>query len=84
MDYIGPEPVSVSYSGFHSLSSCLESTVPCCLCLHIDEIISTFEEFENTGPGSNTSARVQETVATAAVTKEQLWPNGQGWIDSTY
>lgn len=43
-----------------------------------------FEEFENTGAGSDTSQRVNETVATAAVTMAQLWPEGYGWIDSTY
>lgn len=43
-----------------------------------------FEEFGNTGAGSDTSARVNETVATAAVTMAQLWPNGYSWINATY
>lgn len=43
-----------------------------------------FEEFRNMGDGSNTSVRVNETVATAAVTMAQLWPNGFSWINSTY
>lgn len=43
-----------------------------------------FEEFGNTGDGSGTAARVNETVASAAVTMAQLWPGGFGWIDSTY
>ncbi|KAJ4409681.1 hypothetical protein N0V82_009438 [Gnomoniopsis sp. IMI 355080] len=32
-----------------------------------------FEEYGNSGAGSSTSARIYETVATAAVTKDQLW-----------
>lgn len=43
-----------------------------------------FEEFENSGAGSDTSARVNETVAAAAVTMQQLWPDGVNWINSTY
>lgn len=43
-----------------------------------------FEEYQNTGDGSDTSARVTETTATASVTKGQLWPNGYSWIDTSY
>ncbi|KAF3763311.1 family 8 carbohydrate esterase [Cryphonectria parasitica EP155] len=46
--------------------------------------IPTFEEYENTGAGSDTSERVNETVATAAVTMAQLWPDGYSWINATY
>ncbi|KAH8901333.1 carbohydrate esterase family 8 protein [Thozetella sp. PMI_491] len=43
-----------------------------------------FEEYSNTGDGSDTGSRVTETVATSAVTKSQLWPNGYSWIDTSY
>ncbi|KAL7629495.1 hypothetical protein AAE478_001016 [Parahypoxylon ruwenzoriense] len=43
-----------------------------------------FQEYGNTGNGSPTSSRVYGTVATAAVTKSQLWPNGYSWIDTSY
>ncbi|KAH8902734.1 putative pectin methylesterase [Coniochaeta sp. PMI_546] len=43
-----------------------------------------FEEYSNTGDGASTASRVYLTQATAAVTKSQLWPNGYGWIDSSY
>ncbi|KAH8655848.1 pectin lyase fold/virulence factor [Xylariales sp. PMI_506] len=46
--------------------------------------VPVFEEYENTGDGASTSARVYETTATAAVTKGQLWPNGYSWIDTSY
>ncbi|KAF3400436.1 putative pectinesterase A [Talaromyces pinophilus] len=44
-----------------------------------------FEEYGNTGDGSNTSDRVEETTATAAVTKTQLWDDTWAdWIDTTW
>ncbi|KAF4551802.1 Pectinesterase-like protein 5 [Elsinoe fawcettii] len=44
----------------------------------------TFMEFQNTGDGSNTSARKYLTKATAAVTKSQLWPGTSTWWDNSY
>uniref|UniRef100_A0A093VIU4 Pectinesterase n=1 Tax=Talaromyces marneffei PM1 TaxID=1077442 RepID=A0A093VIU4_TALMA len=44
-----------------------------------------FEEYDNTGDGSSTSYRVEETRATAAVTKTQLWGDTWAdWIDTTW
>ncbi|ROV91875.1 hypothetical protein VMCG_09179 [Cytospora schulzeri] len=43
-----------------------------------------FEEYDNTGDGSDTSDRVYETTASSAVTKSQLWPDGWSWIDTSY
>ncbi|KAF9891455.1 hypothetical protein FE257_003921 [Aspergillus nanangensis] len=43
-----------------------------------------FMEYENTGAGSDTSARLYETAASAAVSKSQLWGGDAGWYDRTY
>lgn len=44
-----------------------------------------FEEYENTGAGADTSARVDETTTAAAVTKKDLWGSGwEDWIDTSY
>ena len=47
-----------------------------------------FEEYSNSGAGSSTSARLYETKATAAVTKDTLWGSGwegwEDWTDTTY
>ncbi|KAH7413106.1 carbohydrate esterase family 8 protein [Cadophora sp. MPI-SDFR-AT-0126] len=43
-----------------------------------------FMEFQNTGAGSSTSARLYYTPSTAAVTKSALWPLGYSWIDTSY
>ncbi|KAI1864108.1 uncharacterized protein JN550_009128 [Neoarthrinium moseri] len=49
-----------------------------------DNATPIFQEYQNTGDGSGTSQRVTGTVATTAVTKKQLWPNGYSWIDTSY
>lgn len=49
-----------------------------------EEATPIFEEYDNTGDGAGTSARLYETKAAAAVTMAQLWPDGYSWIDSTY
>ncbi|PVH68082.1 carbohydrate esterase family 8 protein [Cadophora sp. DSE1049] len=47
--------------------------------------VPTYEEFNNTGAGSDTSKREYETNAASAVTMSQLWvTSGRGWIDSLY
>jgi pectinesterase len=44
-----------------------------------------FEEYNNSGDGSSTSAKLYETTATAAVTKDTLWGSGwKDWTDTTY
>ncbi|KAE8325641.1 pectin lyase fold/virulence factor [Aspergillus sergii] len=43
-----------------------------------------FMEYENTGAGSNTSARLYETPASIAMTKLQLWDGDAGWYDKAY
>ncbi|KAB8202743.1 pectin lyase-like protein [Aspergillus parasiticus] len=44
----------------------------------------TFMEYENTGAGSSTSARLYETPASVAMTKTQLWGGDAGWYDKAY
>ena len=44
---------------------------------------SIYEEFENTGDGSDTSERLYLTEATEAVTKEVLFGD-YSWIDTSY
>ncbi|PMD44821.1 carbohydrate esterase family 8 protein [Hyaloscypha variabilis F] len=44
----------------------------------------TFEEFENTGAGSDTSDRLYETVATASVTYSALWGGSSSWADLSF
>ncbi|KAI9727875.1 MAG: hypothetical protein M1834_007921 [Cirrosporium novae-zelandiae] len=45
----------------------------------------TFEEYENSGDGSDTSEREYETSTTSAVTKTTLFGSGyKGWIDTSY
>ncbi|KAK6814469.1 hypothetical protein RU639_009373 [Aspergillus parasiticus] len=44
----------------------------------------TFMEYENTGAGSNTSARLYETPASVAMAKTQLWGGDAGWYDKAY
>ncbi|KAH8662402.1 pectin lyase fold/virulence factor [Xylariales sp. PMI_506] len=44
-----------------------------------------FEEYNNNGAGSSTSARVLETVATTGVSKDTLWGSGwKDWVDTSY
>ncbi|QMW33346.1 hypothetical protein G4B84_008777 [Aspergillus flavus NRRL3357] len=43
-----------------------------------------FMEYENTGAGSNTSVRLYETPASAAMAKSQLWGGDTGWYDKAY
>ncbi|RDH26754.1 pectin lyase fold/virulence factor [Aspergillus welwitschiae] len=43
-----------------------------------------FEEYENSEAVSSTVDHLYKTVATAAVTKGQLWPSGSHWINSAY
>ncbi|KIJ26586.1 carbohydrate esterase family 8 protein [Sphaerobolus stellatus SS14] len=44
-----------------------------------------FSEFENTGAGANTSARVDLTPISAAITKDQVWGSGwTEWTDTSY
>lgn len=44
-----------------------------------------FEEWNNSGDGSSTSARVYETVAAGAVSKETLWGSDwKTWVDTSY
>lgn len=45
---------------------------------------SIFEEWDNTGAGSNTTQRVQETNSTGPVSMSELWPGGYDWIDPEY
>jgi pectinesterase len=50
--------------------------------LIIDRI---FEEWNNSGAGSSTSARVYETVATGPVSKSTLYGSDwKDWIDTSY
>ncbi|KAE9364128.1 carbohydrate esterase family 8 protein [Stipitochalara longipes BDJ] len=44
----------------------------------------TFEEYDNTGAGSTTTARKYETSATAAVTYDTLWGGSSSWADLSF
>ncbi|CZR66597.1 related to Pectinesterase A [Phialocephala subalpina] len=48
-----------------------------------DNATPVFEEFNNSGDGSDTSDREYTTTATAAVTQSELWGDAS-WIDATY
>ncbi|KAF2763412.1 pectinesterase [Pseudovirgaria hyperparasitica] len=43
-----------------------------------------YMEYQNTGDGSNTSARKYLTASKASVTKGQLWGGDTSWIDTSY
>jgi len=44
-----------------------------------------FEEWDNTGAGSDTSERIYETTATGPVSKDTLWGSGwKEWTDDSY
>jgi hypothetical protein len=45
--------------------------------------LRVYEEYENTGAGSTTTARLYETKATAAVTYSQLWGTS-GWENNGF
>lgn len=53
--------------------------------MNADIRYSVLEEWNNSGAGSSTTARLYETVATAGVTKKQLWAGDyNSWIDVSY